>query len=153
MRLILAILMMFAPGLAYAANVVALSSEVFVERLVQDESGRAKTVLEMPKIVVPGDRLVFVLNYRNVGVAPANDFVVTNPLPDAVQFQGTADPVAQVSVDGGQNWGALVALKIHEKDGNWRAASPEDVTHVRWAVKQAIPVGAKGKLSFRGIVR
>ncbi len=153
MRLILAFFAVLMPGLAHAANNVALNSEVFVERLIKDEAGRPKTVLEMPKVVVPGDRLVFVLNYRNVGIAPANDFVVTNPLPDAVQFQGTADPIAQVSVDGGQNWGALTALKIRENDGNWRSASPEDVTHVRWAVKQAIPVGAKGSLSFRGIVR
>jgi uncharacterized repeat protein (TIGR01451 family) len=153
MRLILALFLLLTPGLARASDNVALNSEVFVEKLIHGENGASKVILEAPKIVTPGDRLVFVLRYRNIGTVPATNFMVTNPLPSAVAFQGTPDPVAQVSVDGGHNWGAIGALKIRESDGNWRGARPEDVTHVRWPVKQTVPVGAQGKLSFRGIVR
>jgi uncharacterized repeat protein (TIGR01451 family) len=153
MRLIIAFLLLLVPATVQAANNVALNSEVFVERQVKDSAGRQKIVLEPPKIVTPGDRLVFVLSYRNMGSAPAADFVVTNPLPTAVSYQGTADRVAEVSINGGREWGALSALKVRDQDGSWRSARPEDVTHVRWNVKRAIPVGAEGKLSFRGIVR
>jgi uncharacterized repeat protein (TIGR01451 family) len=153
MRIFLALMLLLMPGVAQAANDVVLSSAVFVEKTVADAKGRAKIILEAPKIVVPGDRLVFVLNYQNMGVAPATDFIVTNPLPGAVSYQGTPDEAAQVSVDGGRNWGALAALRIKEADGNVRGARMEDVTHVRWPMRRPIAPGAKGKLSFRGIVR
>lgn len=153
MRILLMLIALLAPASAFAANNVALSSTVFVEKTVTDGAGRNRTVLEEPKMVTPGDRLVFILNYRNTGPAPASDFVVTNPMPNAVAYQAAGDSSAQVSIDGGRSWGPLAALKIRETDGRWRSARPEDVTHVRWALKQAIPAGAQGHLSFRGVVR
>lgn len=152
MRIILLLLALLAPGAASAANGVTLQSTVFVEKSVPDGEGRNRIVLEEPKVVTPGDRLVFILNYRNAGATPASDFVVTNPLPAAVAYQGGADK-ADVSIDGGRSWGLLATLKVREADGSWRGARPEDVTHLRWALRGAIPAGAQGKLSFRGIVR
>ncbi len=155
-RLIQICLMLAAfvlPEQAFAANTVALSSEVFLERTISEADGKPKVVLLAPKVVTPGDRLIFILNYHNVGATPASNFVITNPLPEAVSYQGTADPAALVSIDGGKVWGPLLALRVQEADGTSRAARPEDVTHVRWAMKNAIPAGAQGKLSFRGLVR
>jgi uncharacterized repeat protein (TIGR01451 family) len=103
--------------------------------------------------VTPGDRLVFILSYRNAGPVPAKHFVVTNPLPEAVAYAGTPDESAVFSVDGGRNWGALSALTLREMDGRLRNARPEDVTHIRWTMREAVPAGGQGKLSFRGIVR
>ncbi len=153
MKFLFILAALIAPTAASAANEVALSSAVFVEKTVPQADGRSRLVLEEPRVVVPGDKLVFVLNYRNQGAKPATDFVVTNPMPGAVAYQGTADAGAIVSVDGGKSWGPLAALKVRKPDGSLRAAYPEDVTHVRWAMKAPIPVGANGKLSFRGVVR
>jgi uncharacterized repeat protein (TIGR01451 family) len=153
LKFLLAVAALFAPGVAFAADSVALSSTVFVEKTIADVDGKAKVTLHEPKVVTPGDRLIFILNYQNRGSAAANNFVVTNPLPSAVAYQGTADASAEVSIDGGKIWGALAALKIADGPSKWRSARPEDVTHVRWTMKQAIPAGAQGKLSFRGIVR
>jgi uncharacterized repeat protein (TIGR01451 family) len=153
MKLLLALFALLAPAVAHAANDVSLTSSVFVEKSVPQTDGKTRLVLEEPKVVVPGDRLVFVLAYKNLGAKPATDFVVTNPMPGAVAYQGTADAGAIVSIDGGKNWGTLAALKVRKADGSVRAAYPEDVTHVRWAMKAPIPVGAVGKLSFRGVVK
>jgi uncharacterized repeat protein (TIGR01451 family) len=153
MRYLLLLIALLSPTLAAAANNVSLASAVYVERAIPGADGRTRIVLEQPKVVTPGDRLVFVLAYRNLGGKPASDFVVTNPLPSAVSYESAADGGAQVSVDGGRSWGALGALKLHDPDGRMRAARPDDVTHVRWALRQPIPAGAQGKLSFRGIVR
>jgi uncharacterized repeat protein (TIGR01451 family) len=143
---------LLSPVAAHAANDVALTSTVFVEKIVQ-ANGQQKIVLEPPKLVVPGDKLVFVLNYVNKGATPATDFVVTNPLPGAVAYQSSADQAAIVSIDGGRSWGTLGRLKVKESDGSVRGARPEDVTHVRWTFARAIPAGQTGKLSFRGVVR
>jgi uncharacterized repeat protein (TIGR01451 family) len=152
-KLLLALAALLVPGVAIAADSVALSSMVFVEKTIADADGKAKITLHEPKIVTPGDRLIFILNYQNRGLTAANNFVVTNPLPNAVAYQGTADASAEVSIDGGKAWGALAALKVADGLNRWRSARPEDVTHVRWTMKKAIPAGAQGKLSFRGIVR
>ena len=153
MKLFFALIAVLTPLAARAANDVALTSSVFVEKSVAQADGKTRLVLEEPRVVVPGDKLVFVLAYKNLGAKPATDFVVTNPMPGAVSYQGSGDAGAVVSIDGGKNWGTLTALKVRKPDGALRAAYPEDVTHVRWAMRTPIPVGATGKLSFRGVVR
>ncbi|MFK7842092.1 MAG: hypothetical protein AB8B54_07500, partial [Sphingorhabdus sp.] len=134
------------PGTALAANSVSLSSEVFVERKVAKPNGTTAVVLEQPKTVIPGDNLVFVVNYKNVGSTPATDFSVTNPLPKAIAFNGTADGTEIVSVDGGKSWGALSALTYSSDDGNVRPALMADVTHVKWKFNRTLSVGSGGKL-------
>jgi uncharacterized repeat protein (TIGR01451 family) len=153
MPLLIALGALFSPSLAFAADSVALSSAVFVERAIADSNGKTRIILQEPKIVTPGDQLIFVLNYRNLGQSSATNFVVTNPMPTAVAYQATNDPAAELSVDGGRTWGPLPTLAIRESDGKWRSARAEDVTHVRWIMRTAIPAGAHGKLSFRGVVR
>ena len=148
--LLLAALM---PGPALAANQVALDNHVFIERVSTDTEGKQRILLEEPKVVVPGDRLVFVLNYRNAGAQPADKFVVTNPMPSAVSFADAGDTRPFVSVDGGKQWGLLSDLSVPMTDGTHRAAQPADVTHIRWAFQNPIPVGGTGKLMFRGIVK
>jgi uncharacterized repeat protein (TIGR01451 family) len=151
MRYLIAVAALAAPATAAASSQVTLASDVFVERIHQGPSGRATTKLEPPKTVTPGDRLVFVLSYRNSGIEPANGFVVTNPVPDAVAFADAED--AEVSVDWGRSWGRLPSLTVRRSDGSSRPAQPGDVTHVRWRIRQAIAAGDSGKLSFRAVAR
>jgi len=153
MKLLIAIAALLAPAAAMAANSVTLESKAFVERTTTDADGKTKVVLEDPKLVVPGDRLVFVLSYKNTGAQPAADFVVTNPIPQAVAYTGTEGSPAIVSVDGGKSWGPLASLKISQADGSLRDAQPADVTHVRWSFAKAIPAGQAGQLSFHGVVK
>jgi uncharacterized repeat protein (TIGR01451 family) len=153
MKYLLCLMALAAPEAASAASQVTLTSDVFVERVRQDGTGKPATVLEPPRTVAAGDRLLFVLSYRNGGAEPAQDFVVTNPVPDAVAFMGADDAEADVSVDWGRNWGKLSALTVKRPDGTARPAQPGDVTHVRWSFRKAIGAGQAGKLSFRAVAR
>lgn len=130
-----------------------LASDVFVEREQKRPDGSVATILEEPKLVLPGDQLVFVVRYKNVGAQPASKFTVTNPIPRAVAFSGTADGTEIVSIDGGKNWGLLTQLKVSKADGTVRPALPGDVTHVKWNLNQTLAAGSAGKLVFRGVVR
>ena len=151
-RLFLAIALIL-PGTAMAANNVSLSSDVFVERKVARPNGTTALVLEQPGTVTPGDRLVFVVKYKNVGRAPATDFSVTNPLPKAVAFEGTSDGTEIVSVDGGKSWGPLSSLSYQSENGEIRPALMTDVTHVKWKFNRSLSAGSGGKLVFRGTVK
>lgn len=153
MKLILAILALIGASAAPAQNAVTLANTVFVERVHVDPQGRRTTTLEPPAVVTPGDRLVFVLTYRNGGQQPATGFVVTNPIPQAVVFERVEGEPAMVSVDGGRTWGALATLTVAQPDGSRRPAVAGDVTHLRWSFSRAIAVGEEGRLSFRGTVR
>ena len=136
-----------------AATPLQLSSDVFVEKQVVRADGSRTVVLEKPKLVLPGDNLVFVVKYRNTGTATASNFVVTNPLPAAVTFNGTSDGLEVVSIDGGNKWGILGMLRVKQPNGTLRAAERRDVTHIKWNLNQPLTAGAEGKLIFRGVVK
>lgn len=143
-----------------AASPVTLTSDVKIERTETDAAGNATVKLFTPKdiAVVPGDNVVFTLLVNNTGAEAAAGFRATNPMPSAVRFVSVAEAWADVSVDGGVNWGKLTELKVKTKDATGtseveRAAAPEDVTHVRWVFPDAIAAGSKRTVSYRGVVK
>lgn len=158
-----------------AKPAVSLSSEALIERTETDASGAEKTVLKTPSEVkiVPGDRVVFALKYQNNAAVPADGFRATNPMPAPIQFISAAEEWAEVSVDGGKVWGKLASLKVTEtvtktaivdadtgkvtspakSEQIVRAAEASDVTHVRWVFAEPIAAGAKGSVSYRGVIK
>ncbi|MDB5694260.1 MAG: hypothetical protein JWO81_3323 [Alphaproteobacteria bacterium] len=155
MRIWIALLALAAPAAAFAAGPehVSLASHVFVERVKPGPGGKPVTVREAPGIVTPGDRLIFELDYRNVGAEPATGFTITDPIPASVAFTGGESENALFSVDGGRSWGPLGSLRVAGPNGASRPATPADVTHVKWAFARPIPAGAAGSVSFRGVVK
>jgi len=153
MKILLALMALLVPVAAPAAVGVSLVNQVLVERVETTPDGRSVVTLAEPGVVTPGDRLVFVLSYRNDGTEPATGFVLTNPVPDSVAFAGTDDASAVVSVDGGKTWGSLGSLTVAQVDGTMRPAEVGDVTHIRWSLAQPVPSGGAGELSFRGVVK
>ena len=103
--------------------------------------------------VLPGDVLLFVLDYRNGGAKAVTPFVINNPVPANVVFTGVEQPWASVTVDGGKTYGPLSKLTVRKADGTLRAASPADVNAIRWTFGQPIPAGGSGNVKFYGVVK
>lgn len=137
-----------APALA---EQVALAGDVKLVKLREADGHKSEDLVE-PKVVVPGDKLLFATRYRNDGTLPVTDFVVTNPLPAGVSLAPDDAEQHQVSVDGGKTWGQITALTVTDVQGGIRAATASDVTHLRWTVAR-IPPGGAGVLTYRAIVR
>ena len=146
-----AMMLATAPALAQQ-DAVELTGGVELEQIVEAEDGTTTTVRVAPETIVPGDRLIFSTDYANNGAETVTDFVVTNPLPSAVRLAPDADDNLVVSVDGGQQWGTLDTLRVTGEDDNVRAASHEDVTHIRWTLAE-LGAGASGSLEFPAIIR
>ena len=140
------------PAAAHAApGGVALHGDVKVETTTI-VNGVEKTVLAVPKIVVPGNRLLFSTAYRNEGAAPVQNFVVTNPVPAGIAVAAPDAANLIVSVDGGKSWGKLAGLTIKDANNTPHPAQATDVTHVRWTVASIAP-GAGGSVAYHAVVR
>ncbi len=136
---------------AQAAQPIQLVGDVKLDK-VTVVNGKETHALVEPKVVVPGDHLVFSTKYRNAGTAKVDNFVVTNPIPAGIQLAADGADKLDVSVDGGKSWGKLATLKLTDAKGVQRAAQAADVTHVRWVVPSVAP-GASGVVTYNAIVR
>jgi len=121
---------------------VALDSAVFVERTTPQRGRMLEPAIRLSR----GDRVVYVVSWYRMG--GTGGFMVTNPLPDTVYFQGSASGDEEVSIDGGRTWGKLAVLRVGS-----RLATPEDVTHVRWRVNPALAARGSGQIAYSAIVR
>lgn len=148
-----------SPAHAQSKNSVALESIIEVERTSTDANGVASSSFSNPtnSMVVPGDVLRFTINYNNASDAPANALNVTNPIPSAVEFIRVEESWAVYSIDGGKTYGALetltVAASAEDGSATTRAATPSDVTHIRWTLDRPLAPMEKGSLRFFGRVR
>ena len=140
------------PTTAFAApGAVVLKGDVKVETTVV-EKGVERTVLVTPKVVVPGNRLLFSTSYRNESATPVQNFVVTNPVPEGIAVAAPEAASLTVSVDGGKAWGKLATLTVKDAKGVARPAQAADVTHVRWTLATIAP-GAAGSVAYHAIVK
>jgi len=134
-----------------------LKSTAEVEREVANDQGEKEKVLEPAEKVFPGETVVFSTVYKNIGQDPADDIIITNPVPEHMIYVGGSaegeGTVAIFSVDGGQTYNSPESLKVTGEDGTQRQARPDDYTHIRWALKAPVTPGGTGKVSFRATLK
>jgi uncharacterized repeat protein (TIGR01451 family) len=140
-------------GHARAADALQLTNEVFQEIEIKGPDGKIERKTIPATRVVPGTEVMYVITYKNEGDQPADDVIVTNPVPKDLEYVSaasiTGESAAEVSVDGGKTYDTLSRLTVTDADGKRRAAKSSDVTHVRWSLKSAVKPGEEGKVSFR----
>ena len=136
---------MAVPALAQS-DPIELSSQI---QLVQPSDDG--DTLVSPDSVVPGDTLVFQTSYSNRTGETVTDFVVATPVPPSVTLTMRSAANLDVSVDGGTGWGQLADLTV-EEETETRAATADDVTHVRWIIAEMAP-DAEGTVQYRAIVK
>lgn len=140
-----------ALGVAHAAGGLQLSNQVFQEIEIKGADGTTERKTVPAATVVPDTEVLYVITYQNTGDKPAENIAITNPVPAELEYVSNVGPalVHQVSVDGGQQYGALAGLTVTGADGKPRPAKAADVTHVRWTLGSALQPGDGGKVSFK----
>ena len=142
-----------------SAPVYALTASQTVEREVvtKNADGTVTVKREAADIVTPGDKVIYTIHYMNEDAQPANDIVLVMPIPEAIKFiDGSADSEKAISVystDGGKTFAKRKDLQVKLPNGKFRPARAEDITHVRWTVKEAIAQNESGTLSFSGLLK
>ncbi|MEH3103754.1 MAG: hypothetical protein PGN12_07585 [Sphingomonas phyllosphaerae] len=130
---------------AMAAGPLQVTSQVMVEAKQRAADGTTKIALVPAHRVVPGDRVVFTLAYRNTGAQPLADLVFDNPVPKGVAYRAPVpnSPAPELSVDG-HRYGTLAQLG---------AVEPDAVTHVRWRLARPLAPGASGTFAFQAVLK
>jgi uncharacterized repeat protein (TIGR01451 family) len=127
-----------------------------VEVKVKTPDGKEETKRVPAGKVIPGTTVIYTLRARNAGDKPATDVVVTDPIPDQLEYVDgsitSAGARVTFSVDGGRTWGAKETLKVKGEDGAMRAAGPADFTHIRWKFEKPLAPGESREVSFRAKV-
>ncbi len=122
-----------------------------------DKQGK-KVVKRKPATnVVPGTEVIYTITSKNTGTEPADNIVVTNPVPkETVYVDGSAFGAGSnitFSVDGGKSYDKVQNLKVKDKAGQSRTAKAEDYTHVRWTLQFNLQPGQEAPVWYRARVK
>jgi len=107
--------------------------------------------------VVPGTEVIYTITAKNTGTEPADNIVVTNPVPpQTVYVDGSAFGAGTnitFSVDGGKSYNTTDKLTVKDAAGKPRAATAEDYTHVRWTLQFSLQAGQEAPVWYRARVK
>ena len=145
-----ALALLLVSGMAWSQGTLEVQTTVQKEAVTTNEDGEQIRELVAAETVIPGERVVYTITFRNTGEEPADDVIITNPISESLTYvQGSAfgpGMELQFSVDG-ENFAAADELTI-EEGGETRPASVEDYTHIRWVMQSDLSAGAQGTVRF-----
>lgn len=151
----MAVLSLAAHAQAQEQGYLNVQTVVQKEEVIVNDAGETETRLVDAATVVPGERVVVTITFRNVGDEPADGVIITNPIDDSLTYvDGSAFGPGmdiQFSVDGGVAFASADDLTVTE-DGVERPAVAEDFTHVRWVMQSELAVGAQGIARFTAVL-
>jgi len=152
--LALAMLSAFAAP-AYAAGLSA-SQTVEVAIVGVDDAGELSVTYQTAEEVAPGDEIRYVLDYTNEGSDAADNVRLDMPVPAQINLiEGSVEAGAanvSYSIDGGETFSTRGELTI-TANGQQRAATAEEITHIRWSFAESIAPGTAGTISYRGVLQ
>lgn len=154
-----ALLLLPAAARAQQKGSIDLKSIAEVEVTETNAKGQKEVKrVEVAKAkVVPGDVVIFTTTYTNIGKQPADKVVITNPMPEHMDYvdQSAEGKGAKIdfSVDKGKTYATPDKLMITDAQGKTRKAGPKDYTTIRWILVKSVPPGGTGSVSFRAKVQ
>lgn len=139
-----------------ASGNIELKNVAEVEVEVKAADGKIEKKRAPVQLAVPGTVVFYTSTFKNVGIKPAGNISITNPVPAnttlvAASAYGESMDISY-SADGGKTWAAADKAKVKGADGKERAAGISDFTHIKWALRGELPAGKQGEAGFRVVV-
>lgn len=123
---------------------------------VKGEDGRPKTEWREVTSTGPGDVLRYTIRYENKGKGEAREAKIVDPIPQNTSYisesaEGEGAGIT-FSLDG-KTFGPPPMLKYRVKQADGTeveyVATPDMYTHIEWTLKNAVPPGGTGSVSFK----
>jgi len=122
-----------------------------------DKQGKKVVRRTAATSVVPGTEVIYTITAKNTGAEPADNIVVTNPVPKETVYVDDsafgAGTNITFSVDGGKSYAKAEKLTVKDKAGKSRAATAKDYTHVRWTFQFNLQPGQEAPVWYRARVK
>lgn len=142
---------------AQAADTIRLTSTVRQEIVETDAAGNRQVKRVAAKKVVPGDEVIYLIEFENTGAKAAENIVIQNPVPEHTRYKaGSAagsDTRISYSIDAGKHFDTPKNLKVIQADGSSRPATAADYTAIRWIYNKALPPGRKSSVEYRVVIQ
>jgi uncharacterized repeat protein (TIGR01451 family) len=108
-------------------------------------------------VVNQGEVVFYTLQIRNPTSVPIRDAVVIQRVPSNTTYvvDSASGPSADImfSVDGGQSFWPEKELVVAKAATEARKAMPQDYTHIRWQLRNALAPGAVALARFQAVFR
>ena len=132
---------------------IVLTNKVLKQVIKKDKDGNTSYDYIEPKTALPGDIMLYIISFENIGTDPAEAIVINDPIPNNSKYRidsatGNNTDIT-FSIDGGKNFGNPKDLVVRDKNGKEWMAKPESYTHIRWVYKKSLAPGEKGEVSFK----
>jgi uncharacterized repeat protein (TIGR01451 family) len=128
-----------------------------VQKIFNSSDGRRVQRLVPAVVINQGQVVFYTVQVRNPTAAPVRDVVVVQRIPaNTTYVRGTAaGPSADImfSVDGGQSFWGEKELVVSKSALEARKAEPQDYTHIRWQLRNALAPGAVALARFQAVFR
>jgi len=154
-RILISSVLLSAAATTANAGIVA-EQIVEKETVVRDAHGADSIQRVIADKVAPGEQVIYSLRFTNDGDEPAEGVVLVMPAPAEISYvEGSvsgANARVTFSADNGASYVARGRLTIAE-DGAERPARGNEITHIKWTLNDPLAPGAKGQVSFRGVLQ
>lgn len=154
---IIAMMLLATTVLAQQGSHIKLKNEAFKEKRVVNEDGSEEYKLVPPGTAIPGDEIIYITTFTNIGKEEATDIAITNPIPNNSLYKtGTAfgsGTEITFSIDGGKTYAKPEALKVKDEKGALRTATAKEYTAIRWVFKGSLKPAEESTVIFRAILQ
>ncbi len=143
---------LFAVSTAQAEQgAIRLSNIAMKQVITVTADGRNLVEYVEPSQVIPGDVILYTIEFENISDQPASNIVLDDPVPNnSVYREGSArgaNTRIQFSIDG-QSFDSAENLMV-TKDGSRQLAAAADYTAIRWIYTQDLKPGEKSSVTFK----
>ncbi len=130
---------------------VKLTNTAMKQVISVNDQGKREISFVEPKTVIPGDVILYTIEFENISDQPVSNIVLTDPVPNnSVYREGSAkgdNTQIVFSVDGKQF--ASADMLFVTEDGKRRLATAKDYRSIRWIVETPLQPGEKRRVSFK----
>ncbi|MEM8594399.1 MAG: hypothetical protein AAGF06_06245 [Pseudomonadota bacterium] len=146
--------LMFSSQLVLAkAGAINLKMNTFKEVVVKDKQNKPKVKLEKIDSAVPGDNILYLVEYKNVSKQTVDaGAAINNPVPKNTLYVPNSaycdDCTITFSING-KAYAPIKALRVTSANGKKRPATHKDIKYVRWTLNNPITPKASGALGYK----